>query len=186
MKLAVAPKTGQLVVALDLDTRGEGKSDIYVCNSAVALDCKKAARIDWVGQMSLFGNELLAAKNAYPDKKKDCLTSVDLKTHSVAHKYCSPTTGVHDAVGVVDNSYVVAFTGIGKRIWWKEENVLVENSFSLWRAEDPKIVAVAKDPTNFGGLQFVIEIFPARTKSVFVAYFGESNVLYLFSIIDKN
>jgi hypothetical protein len=67
MKLALIPKTGQLAVALDLDTRGVGKSDIYLCNSEVALDCKKATRIDWVGQMSLLGNELLAAKNAYPD-----------------------------------------------------------------------------------------------------------------------
>jgi hypothetical protein len=186
MRLVIIPQTGQLVAAIDLQIRGTGKSDVYLCNSEPALDCTKVARIDSVSQMSLLGNELLVAINAFPDSKRDCLISVDLKTHSVARKYCSPKTGVHNAVGVVDHGYVAAFTGIGKRIWWKEENVLVENSFSLWRAEDYKIVAVAKDPTDFGGVQSVIRIFPSQTRPLFVAYIGESNVLYLFSIGDDS
>jgi hypothetical protein len=185
MQLAVVSKTGQLVAALPFSTRGNIKSDIYLCDTETASKCLKIARINEVSQMSLLGNELLGAVNEFPDSKKDCLINVELKTFMVARGYCAPKTGVHNAVGVVNDQYVAAFTGIGKRIWWKEENVLVENSFSVWRVEDSKVVAVARDPANFGGQQSEIQIFPRRTAPVFVAAVGLTNVLYVFSIDEE-
>jgi hypothetical protein len=185
MSLALVPTTGQIAVAVDHYFRKGNKSDIYVCSSGGTLDCGSVALVEWVSQISILGNVLLVAPNIFPDRKKDCLVGVNLKTHSVADEYCSPSTGVHYAVGVADETYVVGFTGIGKRLWLREQNELVENSFSIWRAGDPHPAAVAKDPANFGGLESVARVFGCRTEPWFVAYIGESNVLYLYSIVDK-
>lgn len=185
MSLALVPRTGRVAVAVDHRFRGDTKSDIYVCSSGETLDCRSVAQVEWASQINILGTELLVASNIFPDRKKDCLIGVNLDTHAVAREYCSPSTGVHYAVGVADDRYVVAFTGIGKRLWLKEQNVVVENSFSVWRAGDPHLDAVAKEPTNYGGLQSVVRIFASRTEPWFVAYVGESNVLYLYSIADS-
>jgi hypothetical protein len=185
MSLALVPTTGQVAVSVDHRFRGDTKSDIYVCSSGETLDCRSVAQVEWASQISALGKELLVAPNIFPDRKKDCLIGVNLDTHAVAREYCSPSTGVHYAVGVADDRYVVAFTGIGKRLWLREQNALVENSFSVWRAGNPKVTAVAKDPTNFGGLESEAWVFASRTEPWFVAYVGESNVLYLYSIVDS-
>jgi hypothetical protein len=185
MSLALVPTTGQVAVALDHRFRGDTKSDIYVCSSGETLDCRSVAQVEWASQISILGKQLLVAPNIFPDRKKDCLIGVNLDTHAVARDYCSSSTGVRYAVGVADDRYVVAFTGIGKRLWLREQNALVENSFSVWRAGNPNVAAVAKDPTNFGGLESEAWVFASRREPWFVVYVGESNVLYLYSIADS-
>lgn len=186
MSLALVSTTGQVAVAVDRRFRGDTKSDIYVCSPGEILDCRSVAQVEWASQISILGKELLVAPNIFPDRKKDCLIGVNLNTHAVAREYCSPSTGVHYAMGVADHDrYVVAFTGIGKRLWLREQNALVENSFSVWRAGNPNVAAVAKDPTNFGGLESVAWVFASRTEPWFIVYVGESNVLYLYSIVDS-
>jgi hypothetical protein len=185
MLLALVPKTGQVAVAVKRSGRGAEKSDIYSCGSEAVLACIHVASTDGVSQMSMLGQELLVATNTFADRKEECLISVDLNRHLASRTYCSPTAGVHYAVGVAANTYVVAFTGRGKRLWWKEQNEVVENSFSLWRAEDPHIVAVARDQTNYGGMQTIVRLFASSTEPLFIAYVGESNVLYVYSIAER-
>ncbi|MGA7219444.1 MAG: hypothetical protein WBX38_14070 [Candidatus Sulfotelmatobacter sp.] len=185
MSLALVPTTGQVAVAVDHRFRGDTKSDIYVCSSGETLYCRSVVQVEWASQISILGKELLIAPNIFPDRKTDCLVGVNLDTHAVARQYCSPSTGVHYAVGVANDSYVVAFTGVGKRLWLKEQNKVIENSFSVWRRGDTQIAAVAKDPTNYGGLQSVVRVFASRTQPWFIVYVGESNVLYLYSITES-
>jgi hypothetical protein len=185
MALAIVGGTGQIAVAVDHHLRGGDKSDIYMCSSQPKLTCTNIALIDRISQFDLLGAELLAAKNTFADRKKDCLISLDLDTHLTSTKYCSPTTGVHYAVGVVDHKYVVAFTGIGKRLWWKEQNVTVENSFSIWSAGNPNIAAVAKDATDYGSAQSLVRIFASKVEPLFMVSVGEANVLYIYSIVDS-
>ena len=184
MMLALVEKTGQVAVAVDHYHHGGDKSDVYLCGSEATLACINFALIDRASQISSLGEELLVATSTFADRKKECLLSVDLATHLVSRKYCSPATGVHYAVGVTDNKYVIGFTGIAKRLVWKEKNAVVENSFSVWRAGNSQIAAIAKEPTNYGGLQSIVKIFANRTEPLFIAYIGESNVLYLYSIVD--
>jgi hypothetical protein len=184
MVLALVPETGQVVVAVDSDSRGKSKSDIYVCISAASLTCVSVALLDRVSQTSMLGKELLVATSTFADRKNECLISIDLSTHAIARKYCSPATGVHYAVGVAADRYIVAFTGTGRRLWWKEQNVVVENSFSVWKVGNPQVAAVAKDPTNYGGVQSVVRVFASPMEPSFIAYIGESNVLYIHSIRD--
>ena len=185
MSLALLPKTGQVAVVVDHRYRGDTKSVIYVCSSAGTLQCRRVTQVEWASEISMLGKELLVAPNVFPDRKQDCLIAVNLDTRAVAQEYCSPSTGVHYAVGVADERYVVAFTGIGKRLWWKEQNVVVENSFSVWKAGNPHTVAVARDTSNYGGLQSVVRVFANRAEPWFVAYVGESNVLYTYSIVES-
>jgi hypothetical protein len=187
MKLILVPKTGKVAVVLDHYIHGPQKSDVYVCQSNGALDCTSVALIARVLQVDVLGDNLLGATDRPADRKNECLVSVDLNTHIVSsHEYCSPATGVHYAVGVADDNYVVGFTGTAKRVWWKEENLSEESSFSIWAAENPKVISVAKEPANFGSNQFGASVFASRTEPLFVAHVGNSTQLYVYSIITSN
>jgi hypothetical protein len=183
LRLALDAKTGETAVVVNRETRFP-KADIYICGSESTFGCISVAKMDWVSQMSFLGRQLLVALNIFADRKKDCIVTVDPMTRSVSHDYCSPATGVHYAVGVVDKTYVVGFTGVGKRNWISEENRSVSSSFSVWRAENPRVAAVAKDPTDYGSSQLAIRFVASNTQPLFIAYNGVSNVLYLYSISD--
>jgi hypothetical protein len=86
MMLAIVEKTGQIVVATDQSFHGVDKSDIYICGSDATLACAKAALIDRVSQISLLAEDLLVATNTFADRRKECLISVDVGTHSVSRK----------------------------------------------------------------------------------------------------
>lgn len=128
---------------------------------------------------------MLVATSTFADNKKDCILTVDPTARSASREYCSPSTGVHYAVGVVNKRYVVAFTGISKRKWFSEENKSVADSFSVWRAEVPKVAAVARDPADYGAFQNEMRIVGSSTEPLFITYQRVSNMLYLYSITDS-
>jgi hypothetical protein len=128
---------------------------------------------------------MLVAISTFADNKKDCVLTVDPTTRLVSREYCSPI-GVHYAVGVVNKRYVVAFTGVGKRNWFSEENKSVASSFSAWRAEISQVAAVAKDAADYGAFQNEIRIVASSTEPLFIAYQRVSNMLCLYSIADTN
>jgi hypothetical protein len=186
MSLAFAQKTGQIGIAVEITSRSGAKADIYSCVDELSLACTRVAQVDAVSQMSFLGRQILVAISTFADDKKDCVLTVDPPTRSVSREYCSPSTGVHYAVGVVNNRYVVAFTGISKRKWLSEENKSVASSFSVWRAENPKVAATVQDSTDYGAFQNEIRIVASRTEPLFIAYQRVSNVLCLYSIADHN
>ena len=186
MSLAVAPRTGQIGISLDVPNRAGNKADIYTCTDSPDLVCSKIAETDAVSQMSFLGRQMLVATSIFADNKKDCILTVDPMTRAVSREYCSPSTGVHYAVGVADKAYVIGFTGISKRNWFSEENKSVASSFSIWRAENPQAAAVAKDPTDYGAFQNEIRVVASSTRPIFIAYQRVSNLLCLYSIVDRN
>jgi hypothetical protein len=186
MSLAVAPRTGQIGIAIDVGGRSANKADIYTCAAESKLTCTKITQIDAMSQICFLGRQMLVATSTFADNKKDCILSVDLVTRLVSHEYCSPSIGVHYAVGVADKRFVMGFTGVSKRGWFNEENKSVAASFSLWRAENPHVAAVAKDPTDYGAFQNEIRIVGSSTEPLFLAYQRVSNMLYLYSITDPN
>ncbi len=186
MSLAFAPKTGQIGIAVEVGSRSGGKADIYACSVESNLACTRVTQIDAVSQITFLGRQMLVATSTFADNKKDCVLTVDPTTRSVTREYCSPSTGVHYAVGVVDKRYVVAFTGISKRTWFGEENKSVTSSFSVWRAETSQVAAVAKDPSDYGAFQNEMRVVASNTEPLFIAYQRVSNVLCLYSIVDHN
>lgn len=186
MNLAIAPKTGQIGIAVEVGSRSGGKADIYICSAESDLACTSVAQIDAVSQISFLGRQVLVATSTFADNKKDCVLTVDPITRLVSREYCSPSTGVHYAVGVVNQRYVVAFTGVSKRTWFREENKSVASSFSVWRAETSQVAAVAKDPTDYGAFQNEVRVVASSRQALFIAYQRVSNVLCLYSIVDHN
>jgi hypothetical protein len=187
MSLAVAPRTGQIGISLDVANLSGNKADIYTCADAVDLGCIiKVARIDAVSQISFLGRQVLVATSTFADKKKDCILTVDPMTRVVSRGYCSPSSGVHYAVGVVDNNYVVGFTGVSRRNWLSEETTSVASSFSVWRAETSAVAAVVKDPIDYGSFQNEVRVVASNVKPLFIAYQRVSNVLCIYSISDHN
>jgi hypothetical protein len=186
MSLTFAPQIGLVGIAVDADSRSGGKADIYVCATDKTFGCANVTRIDPVSQISFLGQQLLVATSTFADNKNECILTVDPTARSVSHKYCSPSTGVHYAVGVVNKRYVVAFTGISRRKWFSEENKSVASSFSVWRTEIPQVAAVAKDPADYGAFQDEIRIVGSSTEPLFIAYQRVSSTLSLYSITVSN
>jgi hypothetical protein len=186
MSLAFASNTGQIGIAINIGGRSRNKADIYTCATGETLKCADVTQIDAVSQISFMGRQMLVATSTFADNKKECILTVDPTARSVSREYCSPSTGVHYAVGVVKEKYVVAFTGISKRKWFSEENKSVAASFSVWRAGTRQVAAVAKDPTDYGAFQDEIRIVGSSTEPLFIAYQRVSNMLCLYSITDSN
>jgi len=186
MSLAFAAKTGHIGVAIDGGSRSGSKADIFICGIDKTFSCTNVTQISGVSQISFLGGQVLVATSTFADNRKDCILTVDPTIRSVSHEYCSPATGVHYAVGVVNNKYVVAFTGISKRKWFSEENKSVASSFSVWRAENPQVAAVAKDAMDYGAFQNEMRVVASSTEPLFIAYQRVSNVLCLHSIVDPN
>ena len=183
-KLALEPKTGQVAIADSQETGHRYASNINLCESAAALNCSPLGKIDPVSQMTFLGRDLLFATSDPANDKKDCIGSLDVSTHVISHGYCSPSTGVHFAVGVIMKRYVVGFTGTTKTHAFLERNSSIQSSFSLWRAENPKVEAVVSDPTDYGASQYELRIAVSRTMPMFLTYAWRSNALYLYTIKD--
>jgi hypothetical protein len=183
-KLAVEPKTGQVAVADSQETGHRYVSNINLCESATALTCSPLGKVDPVSQMSFLGRDLLFATSDPANDKKDCIGSLDVSTRVISHAYCSPSTGVHFAVGVILKRYIVGFTGTTKTHAFLERNSSILSSFSVWRAENPKVEAVINDPTDYGASQYELRIAASKTTPMFLTYAWRSNALYLYTIKD--
>jgi len=184
ISLAIAPQSGQIGIAVNVTSHSGSKSNIFSCVDDTSFTCTTIAQIEPVSQISFLGRRILIALSTFADNKKDCLLAVDPASRSVTREYCSEPTGVHYALGVVKNRYVVAFTGISRRKWLSEENLSVTSSFSVWRLENSRVAAVAQRSTNYGSFQNELRVAASATESLFVAYQRVSNVLWLYSIED--
>ena len=184
MRLALDLDSGRVGIAVNVNIRNRSNADIYTCIVESGLACTKIIQTDELAQISFLGKQILAATNNFANNKKECLLTIDPAAGSMSREYCSPSTGVHYAVGVVNGRYVAAFTGISKYNWFTEETRSVSSSFSVWRAGNHKVAAVAKDSTDYGSFQDEIEIAASRTEPLFITYHRMSNVLFLYTITE--
>lgn len=185
-RLALEPKTGQVAVADSQATGHRYASSINLCESAAALTCLSLGTVDPVSQMTFLGRDLLFATSDPANDKKDCIGSLDVSTRVISHAYCSPSTGVHFAVGVILKRYVAGFTGTTKTHAFLERNSSIQSSFSIWRAENPKVETVVNDPTDYGASQYELRIAVSKTTPMFLTYAWRSNALYLYTIKDAD
>jgi hypothetical protein len=203
--LVSVSRSGQIGIYLD-DRRGfKSKPGIYMCKDAPDLACVKVSDADltaWVAEIAFLRQDILAATSKLADSKWQCISSVAPGYKysvtkpfwlGVSQKYCT-RDGVHYAVGVVEDKYVVGFTGVDKIDFLNGSEKPVSTSFSVWRAgtynsvwgagtSKSKVAAKVKIPTDHGN-QNAFRIVGSNTEPLFIAYHGLSNTLYLYSIAD--
>jgi len=190
--LITVSRTGQIGMFLN-DT---GQQGIYICMDSSNLACNRNSDSLNVTQIDFLGQKVLAETNNFTDVRWSCIESVDpnhkyslmrLLTRGRSLPYCS-RTGVHYAVGVADDKYVIGFTGVWYRPIYSEWDKCVSSSFSVWRAGTSKVAAVVKDPTGCqsasGLFQASNRIVASKTEPLFITYNGMSNILYVYSIVD--
>ncbi len=193
MDLISVSQTGQIALYLQ-DVRGlKSKPGIYMCKDDSGFTCVRSAYIDEThrpSEISFSGETLLAANHEF--FKSDCIISIDpgykytLKKPfemGLTNNYCSPT-GVHYAVGVAGNQYVVGFTGASVYHPWSEQWKTISSSFSVWKVGTSKAAAVVQDPTDCADPFCGIHIAPSKTKPLFITYQTASNALFLYSIAE--
>ncbi|HEY0795115.1 MAG TPA: hypothetical protein VGD64_04970 [Acidisarcina sp.] len=193
--LIIVSQAGQIGIYLD-DRRGlKSRPGIYMCQDSPDLVCTKATdddRATSVSEMSFLGPDILAASSKLADSKSECILSVSPGyrysivrplSFGVSRKYCSPT-GVHYAVGVVDDKYLVGFTGMSEYNPLTETWKTVSSSFSVWRAGISKTAAVVEDPADCATPFCGVRIAASKTKPFFITYQKTSSKLFLYSIAD--
>jgi hypothetical protein len=184
--IAISAATGQIAVALTDLSSSTGAAVIYFCDYDSRLACGTPIKTGPISQMVFLGRQLLFVTSSYADRKKDCIMSASPVDRSIARAYCSPATGVHYAFGALGNKFVAGFTGVGGRNWLSQENKSVSSSFSVWAAENPRTIATAKDPTDYGAFQNELRIAGSDSGQMFAAYQRVSNILCLYSVVDPN
>lgn len=185
-QIALESRTGQVVVTESHQSGHEYLTRIRLCQHTSLFSCSDLASIEPVSQMAFLGRQLLVATRNSATDKKDCILGVNTSTRITSHSYCSRRTGVHFAVGVILDRYVVGFTGTTKTHAFLEYNTPIQSSFSIWRAEEPKVVATVIDPTDYGASQYEVRVGVSRTTPRFLTYATGSNALYVYSIMDSN
>ena len=194
--LITISRTGQIGIYLhDKSDQGHGRG-IYICMDSSNLACPIISPIFNVTQISFLGQKVLAQSSISTNIGWNCIASVDPnhiysflrpRTWGTYSAYCS-RTGVHYAVGVADDKYVIGFTGMEYVPILSEWEKCVSSSYSVWRAGTSKIAAVVKDPTgcqSASGLdQSSNHIEASKTEPLFITYNLMSNILYVYSIED--
>jgi len=194
--LITVSRTGQIGMFLNDTGRLFLKQGIYICMDSSSLACNRSSDSVNVTQIDFLGQKVLADTSEFTDIRWSCIESVDpnhkyslkrLLTRGRSLPYCS-RTGVHYAVGVADDKYVIGFTGVWYRPIYSEWDKCVSSSFSVWRAGTSKIAAVVKDPkgcqSESGLFQAANRIVASKTEPLFITYNEMSNMLYLYSIED--
>jgi hypothetical protein len=193
MDLISVSGAGQIAIYLQ-DLRGlRSKPGLYICKDNPDLSCAQSAYIDEAhrpSEISFLGETLLSANHDF--FKSDCIVSLEpdykytLKkpfAMGIANKYCS-RTGAHYAVGVVENKYVVGFTGACYYQPWSEQWKTISSSFSVWKAGMSKASAVVQDPIHCASPSCGIRIAASNTEPLFITYQVTSNMLFLYSIAE--
>jgi hypothetical protein len=181
--LDLEPVSGRVVIS------GIGKlNSLTLCEMTTGLQCRALGkRTDAGGQIAFLGRQLLTVSN-YAFllwSRSECIKVLNPENGVTnAKAYCSPSTGVHHAVGVVLQDYVVGFTGTTQHHAWGEYLTSIQSSFSVWRAENPKVAAVVHDPTDYGGEQAALRIVGSKTAPRFMTFSRSINELWAYSIQD--
>ena len=181
-QIAIDPRTKEVVIAQSRYGHSGYTTSLFGCSYIDGLTCEPVATAKQVAQIAILGQEALLASGLLADDPHVCLTSVNLATKAMANEYCAPGTGVHYGVGVAARKYVVGYSGVEKRMHWKETTLNVSSSVSVWRFETGKVAAEAVQERVPGTFQSGVRIACNRDAPQFLLYNVTSNVAYVYSI----
>lgn len=180
-QLAVNPHTQRLALAESVLKHSGYKTDIYACMYGEHLRCDPVTQTGQVSQIALSGNELLTASGLLNDDPHICLEQTNIVTKATSRPYCAPG-GVHYGVGALSDGYIVAYTGISKRLHFKEETKPLESSVSLWKIEDPQVAATASQQGQEGAFLGGARIASSGRGNEFLLFSNTSNIAVLYRL----
>jgi hypothetical protein len=147
--LAYRPASALLTVAFTR-TGGFGqKTDLVFYDGSTLSTVRKVADLPRIDGLLFVGSRLLAAPGYAGFKKRECLLSFDLQTFENDSDFCAPKTGVDFSVASVDNTYLVAATGINRPKLFSDTVESVSSSLSIWSIETKKLLTTLPLPAGF-------------------------------------
>jgi len=167
--LSVAISPANRLAAIVSTIAEKEKGTLYSCEYDQSMECKSLGDGPPISQICFLVRQLLFVPSSFPDDKRVCITSVNLSTNVRSKAYCAPGTGVHFALGVIGEKYIVGYTGLRSTNWLTENPKVVESSFSVWRPENKQAQAKVNDPTNGKGLQS-FHIVTSKSMPYFIAF----------------
>jgi hypothetical protein len=182
VQIAVDSRTKRVAIAESRLEHSGYKTNLYGCTYAETMNCEYTVTLRQVSQIDIWGAEVFLASGLLADDRHICLTSVNLSSHLIEHRYCDPQTGVHYGVGVLDGKYVVAYTGVGKSLAWKEVTLTASNSVSVWKYESGTVAAKDVQEGADGPFQRGVRIACSKAATRFLLYSETSNIGYVYSI----
>lgn len=181
--LALDPRTERIAIAQSVDVPAGYATNLFACGYSPKVRCERvAAALGQTSQIAILGQEVLLASGLLANDRHVCLTGVDLTSKWVTHEYCAPQTGIHYGVGAVDQRYVVGYSGVQKWMAWKEGIRNGGSSVSVWRYEDARVAAQARQddvPPSFSG---GARIAGTGDSPEFLLFSQTSNVAFLYSL----
>ena len=184
-QISIDPRVARAAIAESRYGRTGYTTSLISCNYAESMSCERVATLKQTAQIAILGQEVLLASGLLADDPHVCLTSVNLATKEVGHKYCAPQTGVHYGVGVLEGRYVVGYSGVEKRLTWREVTVNLSSSVSLWRYENEGVVARASQEMAPQAFPTGARIACSRGAPQFLLYSLTSNVGYVYVIAES-
>ena len=181
VQIALDERTKEVAVALSRYNRGGYSTSLFGCDYAERMNCNFAVNVGQVAQIAILGRQVLLASGLLANDPHVCITNVNLMSKEISHEYCAPKTGIHFAVGIVAGDYVVGYSGVQKWLAWKEVNLSVTSSVSMWRYEGKETVETIQQevPASFcEGARIAV----SRDGPRFLLYSETSNIAYVYSV----
>jgi len=181
MNLALDSINGKFAVNIVRRKRSGESSEIQICDTKGPSMCSKLSTHADISEASFLGNQLLMVP-ADTESKKSCVLGTAASGNAVSSQYCFPASGVHIALGVVDQRFVVAYTGLSHYSALREESTTISNSYSVWEAEHRLPGATIEGPPAVDASQRFGRIVTATSVPMFLIYQVHSRELALYSI----
>jgi hypothetical protein len=184
LKLAIDSKTGDVVATDVYEVAHHDRSHVYVCGG-VLHSCAITADVQPISEMGVLGRQLLFAVRSSANDKKDCIYGLKLGEKESSAEYCSASTGVRFAMGVVAGQYIAGFTGTSKTHIVSEETISKVSEIAVWRVENRSPAAYLSDPTDYGASQYQMRIVSSANSLNFLTFNLVTNAVYVYSIQDS-
>ena len=181
MNVALDPVNGTFAINIVRRKRSGESSDIRVCHTDGSSACSKLSGHTDISEAGFLGNQLLLVPTD-TESKKSCVLGTVSSGDAVSPQYCFPTSGVHVALGVVMQQFVVAYTGLSHYSALREESTTISNSYSVWEAEHRLPDATIEGPPAVDASQRFGRIVTSSSVPMFLIYQVHSRELILYSI----
>jgi hypothetical protein len=184
--LAYRSASSLLAVAFARAGGFDQKADLVFYDGSTLQVVKRVSDFPRIDGLLFLGSKLLAAPGYLGYKKQECLFSIDLQTFERDKDFCAPNTGVDFSVASVDNTYLVAATGINRPKLFSDVVESVSSSLSVWSVETRKLLTTFPLPPGFTSALSGVTIL-GSSGGCFVAYqsSGVSPVVITACIADQ-
>jgi hypothetical protein len=167
--LAYRSASALLTVAFTRTSGFGQKTDLVFYDGSTLNNIRKVADLPRIDGLLFVGSRLLAAPGYAGSRKSECLLSFDFQTFESDSEFCAPKTGVDFSVASVDDTYLVAATGVNRPKLFSDTVESVSSSVSIWSIETKKLLTTLPLPAGFTSALAGITIL-GSSGGCFIAY----------------